>query len=84
MVDPPLVRICDLAGRPRGAGFLADDRGTVVTSHEAVDGLGRVVLHAPGGATCVVGPESVRALPGADLALVHTEGLGGAPLPVGA
>ncbi|MFJ8824372.1 trypsin-like peptidase domain-containing protein [Streptomyces sp. NPDC102467] len=84
MVDPPLVRICDLAGRPRGTGFVADDRGTVVTSHEAMDGLGRVVLHGPGGATCVVGPESVVALPEVDLALVHTEGLGAAPLPVAA
>ncbi|MEV5613201.1 trypsin-like peptidase domain-containing protein [Streptomyces sp. NPDC052225] len=84
MVDPPLVRICDLAGRPRGTGFAADDRGTVVTSHEAVDGLGRVVLHAPGGVTCVVGPESVVALPEADLALVRAEGLGAVPLPVAA
>ncbi|WP_420035816.1 serine protease [Streptomyces sp. cg28] len=85
MVDPPLVRICDLAGRPRGAGFAADDRGTVVTSHEAVDGLGRVVLHAPDGSgMCVVGPESVVELPEADLALVRTEGLGVAPVPVAA
>ncbi|MYW65413.1 serine protease [Streptomyces sp. SID8379] len=85
MEDPPLVRICDLAGRPRGAGFVADDRGTVVTSHEAVDGLGRVVLHAPdGGATCVVGPEAVVELPEADLALVRTEGLGVTAVPVGA
>ncbi|MGY0019088.1 trypsin-like peptidase domain-containing protein [Streptomyces sp. YJ-C3] len=84
MVDPPLVRICDLAGRPRGTGFVADDRGTVVTSHEAVDGLGRVVLHAPGGATCVVGREAVVELPAVDLALVRTDGLGAAPLPVGA
>ncbi|MFD8566013.1 serine protease [Streptomyces sp. NPDC059639] len=83
MVDPPLVQICDLAGRPRGAGFAVDDRGTVVTSHEAVDGLGRVVLHAPdGGGTCVVGPEAVVALPEADLALVTTEGLAVAPVPV--
>ncbi|MFJ4716094.1 hypothetical protein [Streptomyces sp. NPDC088785] len=85
MVDPPLVRICDPAGRPRGAGFAADDRGTVVTSHEAVDGLGRLVLHAPdGGGTCVVGPEAVVELPEADLALVRTEGLGVAPVPVAA
>lgn len=28
-----LVRICDLVGRPRGTRFVADDRGTVVTSH---------------------------------------------------
>ncbi|MET9497785.1 serine protease [Streptomyces sp. NPDC006552] len=83
MVDPPLVRICDLAGRPRGTGFVADDRGTVVTSHEAVDGLGRVVLHGPGGETCLVGPESVVELPGVALALVSTEGLGAPPLPVG-
>ncbi|UQA92778.1 hypothetical protein [Streptomyces halobius] len=40
-----LVRIRDLAGRPRGTGFLADHHGTVITSHEAVDGLARVVLH---------------------------------------
>ncbi|MFI7388637.1 serine protease [Streptomyces sp. NPDC049813] len=84
MVDPPLVRICDLAGRPRGTGFVADDRGTVVTSHEAVDGLGRVVLHGPGGATCLVGPDAVVELPGIDLALVRTDGLGAPPLPVGA
>ncbi|WP_353945031.1 serine protease [Streptomyces sp. HUAS MG91] len=85
MVDPPLVRICDLAGRPRGAGFAADDRGTVVTSHEAVDGLGRLVLHAPDGSgTCVVGPEAVVELPEADLALVTTRGLTVPPVPVAA
>ncbi|WP_306324227.1 MULTISPECIES: serine protease [unclassified Streptomyces] len=84
MVDPPLVRICDLAGRPRGAGFAADDRGTVVTSHEAVDGLGRLVVHGPGGVTCVVGPESIVELPEADLALVCAQGLGAVPLPVAA
>ncbi|MEV0374024.1 hypothetical protein AB0I10_30175 [Streptomyces sp. NPDC050636] len=43
--DRALVRVRDLAGRPRGTGFLADHHGTVVTSHEAVDGLARVVLH---------------------------------------
>ncbi|MEU6846719.1 serine protease [Streptomyces sp. NPDC046716] len=85
MVDPPLVRISDLAGRPRGAGFAADDRGTVVTSHEAVAGLGRVVLHAPDGSgSCVVGPEAVVELPEADLALVTTEGLAVTPVPVAA
>ncbi|WP_234325705.1 hypothetical protein, partial [Streptomyces sp. NRRL S-146] len=40
-----LVRIHDLAGRPRGTGFLADHHGTLITSHEAVDGLPRLVLH---------------------------------------
>ncbi|MZD07815.1 serine protease, partial [Streptomyces sp. SID5785] len=82
MVDPPLVRICDLAGRPRGAGFTVDDRGTVVTGHEAVDGLGRLVLHAPGGATCVVGPEAVLEFPAVGLAVVRAEALGVPPLPL--
>ncbi|WP_425828888.1 serine protease [Streptomyces fractus] len=84
MVDPPLVRISDLAGRPRGAGFAADDRGTVVTGHEVVSGLGRLLVHGPGGATCVVEPESIVELPGANLALLRTEGLGAVPLPMAA
>ncbi|WJV45829.1 serine protease [Streptomyces flavofungini] len=77
-----LVRICDLAGRPRGHGFAADDHGTVVTSHEAVDGLARIVLHAPGERTCVVAADAVTALPESDLALVRTHGLDLRPLPV--
>ncbi|MGR4884198.1 serine protease [Streptomyces sp. LARHCF249] len=79
-----LVTICDLAGRPRGSGFVADDRGTVVTSHEAVDGLGEVVLHAPGpaGRTWLAEAGDVTALPGLALALVRTDGLGVRPLPV--
>ncbi|MFF3456681.1 trypsin-like peptidase domain-containing protein [Streptomyces sp. NPDC002730] len=77
-----LVRICDPAGRPRGTGFVADDRGTVVTSHEAVDGLVRVVLHAPGGRTCLAEADAVVLLPKAGLALVRTEGLGVRPLPI--
>ncbi|MFJ9178706.1 trypsin-like peptidase domain-containing protein [Streptomyces sp. NPDC102360] len=84
MVDPPLVRISDLAGRPRGAGFAADDRGTVVTGHEVVSGLGRLLVHGPGGASCVVEPESIVELPEANLALLRTEGLGAVPLPVAA
>ncbi|GAA1926695.1 hypothetical protein GCM10009837_60180 [Streptomyces durmitorensis] len=81
-LDGALVRICDLAGRPRGMGFAADDHGTVITSHEAVDGLARLVLHAAGERVCVVTADSVVALPEADLALVRTEGLGLRPLPV--
>ncbi|QEV22555.1 serine protease [Streptomyces alboniger] len=77
-----MVRVCDLAGRPRGTGFAADEHGTVITSHEAVDGLARVVLHAPGERTCVVPADAVVALPDADLALVRTEGLGLRPLPL--
>ncbi|MFG2992192.1 hypothetical protein ACGFZK_23395 [Streptomyces sp. NPDC048257] len=79
-----LVKICDPAGRARGSGFVADDRGTVVTSHEAVEGLTRVVLHAPGpaGRTWLAEAADVTALPGLALALVRTDGLGMRPLPV--
>ncbi|MFG3494527.1 serine protease [Streptomyces sp. NPDC047928] len=77
-----LVRICDLAGRPRGTGFVADDLGTVVTSHEAVDGLVRVVLHAPGDRTCLAEADAIVPLADDALALIRTEGLGVAPLPV--
>ncbi|MFB7176048.1 serine protease, partial [Streptomyces sp. NPDC056254] len=76
-----LVKICDPAGRERGSGFVADDRGTVVTSHEAVDGLTRVLLHGPG-RTWLAEPSDVTALPGLALALVRTDGLGVRPLPV--
>ncbi|MEV6787471.1 trypsin-like peptidase domain-containing protein, partial [Streptomyces sp. NPDC051098] len=78
-----LVRICDLAGRPRGTGFVADHLGTVVTSHEAVDGLVRVVLHAPGDRTCLAEADAITPLPEAGLALVRTDGLGVRPLPIG-
>ncbi|MFJ8059717.1 trypsin-like peptidase domain-containing protein [Streptomyces sp. NPDC096142] len=80
--DVSLVRIRDLAGRPRGTGFVADHHGTVVTSHEAVDGLPRLLLHASGDRTCLVTADAVTPLPALDLALVRTEGLGVAPLPV--
>ncbi|GAA5051924.1 trypsin-like peptidase domain-containing protein [Streptomyces similanensis] len=83
-LDASLVCLRDLAGRPRGTGFAADHYGTVLTSHEAVDGLTRLVLHAPGagGRSCVVGADAVTPLPELDLALVRTEGLGVEPLPV--
>ncbi|MFJ8585547.1 serine protease [Streptomyces sp. NPDC093595] len=77
-----LVKICDPAGRLRGTGFATDDLGTVVTSHEAVDGLVRVVLHGPGGRTFTAGADHITPLPGAALALVRTEGLGVRPLPL--
>ncbi|MFC8827111.1 trypsin-like peptidase domain-containing protein [Streptomyces sp. NPDC057137] len=77
-----LVRICDLAGRPRGTGFVADAVGTVVTSHEAVDGLVRLVLHAPGERTCLADADAIVPLPEVGLALVRTEGLDVRPLPI--
>ncbi|WP_330337489.1 hypothetical protein [Streptomyces sp. NBC_00557] len=80
---PPLVQIRDLAGRPRGVGFLADHQGTLVTSHETVDGLPRLVLQTAGGdRTCVVAADAVTPLPALDLALVRTDGLGLDPLPL--
>ncbi|MFE2888051.1 trypsin-like peptidase domain-containing protein [Streptomyces sp. NPDC059272] len=82
ITDAPLVRIRDLAGRPRGTGFVADHHGTVITSHEAVDGLPRLLLHAAGDRTCLVTADAVTPLPALDLALVRTEGLGVDPLPV--
>ncbi|MEV0641352.1 trypsin-like peptidase domain-containing protein [Streptomyces sp. NPDC050619] len=74
--------IHDLAGRPRGTGFVADHHGTVITSHETVDGLPRLVLHAAGDRDRVVTADAVTPLPDLDLALVRTEGLGVDPLPV--
>lgn len=77
-----LVRICDLAGRPRGTGFVADAVGTVVTSHEAVDGLVRLVLHAPGERTALADADAIVPLPEVGLALVRTEGLDVRPMPI--
>ncbi|MER7926540.1 trypsin-like peptidase domain-containing protein [Streptomyces sp. NPDC096057] len=76
------MRIRDLAGRPRGTGFVADHHGTVITSHEAVDGLPRLLLHAADDRTCLVTADAVTPLPALDLALVRTDGLGVDPLPV--
>ncbi|MFD0296815.1 trypsin-like peptidase domain-containing protein [Streptomyces sp. NPDC127118] len=80
-----LVRICDSAGRPRGTGFVADDRGTVLTSHEAVDGATRLVLHGAGGRSRTVESGDITALPELDLALLHPGGpaeLGVEPAPI--
>ncbi|MFD0343569.1 trypsin-like peptidase domain-containing protein [Streptomyces sp. NPDC127117] len=80
-----LVRICDSAGRPRGTGFVADDRGTVLTSHEAVDGATRLVLHGAGGRSRTVEAAGITALPELDLALLHPgspAGLGVEPAPI--
>ncbi|MFB7559362.1 trypsin-like peptidase domain-containing protein [Streptomyces brevispora] len=80
-----LVRLCDPAGRPRGTGFVADDRGTVVTSHEAVEGVTHLVLQGTDGRSCRVEADDITALPELDLALLPTggpEALGGRPLPI--
>ncbi|MEE4490601.1 serine protease [Streptomyces sp. BE230] len=80
-----LVRLCDPAGRPRGTGFVADGRGTVVTSHEAVDGLPHLLVHGADGRSCRVEALDIIALPELDLALLPTggpEALGVPPLPI--
>ncbi|MGW1129475.1 trypsin-like peptidase domain-containing protein [Streptomyces sp. NPDC002526] len=80
-----LVRLCDPAGRPRGTGFVADDRGTVVTSHEAVDGLPHLLLHGTDGRSLRVEAADITAVPEWDLALLPTGGpdtLGVRPLPL--
>ncbi|MFG3142599.1 trypsin-like peptidase domain-containing protein [Streptomyces sp. NPDC048211] len=80
-----LVRLCDPAGRPRGTGFVADGRGTVVTSHEAVDGLPHLLVHGPDGRSCRVEAHDITALPELDLALLPTGGpdtLAVPPLPI--
>ncbi|MFD8755011.1 serine protease [Kitasatospora sp. NPDC059577] len=77
-----LLRIRDLNGRLHGLGFVADPQGGVVlTAHESVAGLDRVVLHTPGGQTRVLGPDAVLALPEHGLALLRTDAVGGLPVP---
>ncbi|MFI8104996.1 serine protease [Streptomyces sp. NPDC086023] len=80
-----LVRIRDRAGRPWGSGFVADDRGTVLTSRAAVTGIDPLVLHGAG-RVCEVDPGAVTVLGASGLALVRTGGadLGLPPLPVAA
>ncbi len=80
--DPALVRIRDLSGRALGLGFLADHEGTLLTSHETVDGRPRLLLHAPGERTRPVTADAVTPLPSLGLALIRTEGLGADPLPL--
>lgn len=80
-----LVKICDQAGRPRGTGFVADDRGTVVTSHQAVARSVPLTLHSADGLSCPVGPDDITELPALGLALLRTGGpgtLGVEPLPI--
>ncbi|WP_234340418.1 trypsin-like peptidase domain-containing protein [Streptomyces sp. TP-A0875] len=77
-----LVRLHDLAGRPRGTGFAADHHGTVVTSHEAVDGLTRLVLRTADDRRRVVTAAEVTPLPALGLALVRADGLSLTPLPI--
>ncbi|WP_224284129.1 hypothetical protein, partial [Streptomyces sp. LS1784] len=76
-----LLRIRDLNGRLHGVGFVADPQGGVLTAHESVAGLDRIVLHTPGGQTRVLGPDAVLPLPEYGLALLRTGAVGGLPVP---
>ena len=78
-----LVQIFDPAGRPRGTGFAVDHEGTLVTSHEAVDGPSRLLLRT-GGATTQVTGGAITPLPRLGLALLRTRDLSPRPLPVAA
>ena len=76
-----LLRIRDLNGGLRGLGFVADRQGTVLTAHEAVAGLDRIVLHTQDGQSRVLGPQDVLLLPAQGLALLRTGAAGGLPVP---
>ncbi|MDH6224661.1 trypsin-like peptidase domain-containing protein [Streptomyces sp. MJP52] len=79
--EAALVTLCDPAGRPRGTGFAADHHGTLITAHEVVDGLTRLLVRA-GDRTLATADGAITPLPVLGLALVRAEGLGAAPLPV--
>ncbi|MFE4973759.1 serine protease [Kitasatospora sp. NPDC056651] len=76
-----LLRIRDLDGRLHGLGFVADRQGSVLTAHESVAGLDRIVLDTPGGQRRVLGPGAVLPLPEHGLALLRTGAVGGLPVP---
>ncbi|MFI2671164.1 trypsin-like peptidase domain-containing protein [Streptomyces albidoflavus] len=83
-----LLRVEDTTGRSLGSGFLADDRGTVVTAYEAVRGAAELLVGRADGAG-LAGPvriaaEAVTPLPGSGLALLRAPGLSAVPLPVAA
>ncbi|MFI8903941.1 hypothetical protein ACIGV8_00105 [Streptomyces albidoflavus] len=83
-----LLRLEDTTGRSLGSGFLADDRGTVVTAYEAVRGAAELLVSRDDGAGVAgpvrVGADAVTPLPGSGLALLRAPGLAAVPLPVAA
>lgn len=83
-----LLRVEDTTGRRLGSGFLADDRGTVVTAYEAVRDAAELLVgraDGAGGAGPVrIGADAVTPLPGSGLALLRAPGLAAVPLPVAA
>ncbi|MFC8452738.1 serine protease [Kitasatospora sp. NPDC057223] len=76
-----LLRIRGLDGALRGLGFVADPQGTVLTAHEVVAGLDRVVLHTEDGQSRLLGPDDMLLLPAQGLALLRTGAAGALPVP---
>ncbi|MFE9318452.1 hypothetical protein ACFYNV_25665 [Streptomyces albidoflavus] len=83
-----LLRVEDTTGRRLGSGFLADDRGTVVTAYEAVRDAAELLVSRADGAGLAgpvrIGADAVTSLPGSGLALLRAPGLVAVPLPVAA
>ncbi|PKA33993.1 hypothetical protein SM8_006800, partial [Streptomyces sp. SM8] len=83
-----LLRVEDTTGRRLGSGFLADDRGTVVTAYEAVRDAAQLLVGRADGAGAAgpvrIGADAVTPLPGSGLALLRAPGLAAVPLPVAA
>lgn len=82
-VDEALVRVTDTAGLTRGTAFPVDHQGTLLTSHEAVDGLSALLLVWPGGAVRRLTAADIVPLPEYDLALLRTDAVL-QPLPLAA
>ena len=81
-VDEALVRVSDTSGRQRGLATPVDHQGTLLTSHEAVDGRSALLLTWPGGAVRRITADDITALPEFDLALLRTDAVL-PPLPLG-
>jgi hypothetical protein len=81
-VDEALVRVSDFEGRQRGLAFPVDHQGTLLTSHETVDGPSALLLTWPGGAVRRISAADITALPEYDLALLRTDAFL-PPLPLG-
>ncbi|WDV31122.1 serine protease [Streptomyces sp. AD16] len=83
-----LLRVEDTTGRRLGSGFLADDRGTVVTAYEAVRDAAELLVSRADGAGLAgpvrIGADAVTSLPGSGLAPLRAPGLVAVPLPVAA
>ncbi|MHA6763165.1 serine protease [Streptacidiphilus sp. PAMC 29251] len=81
-MDEALVRVSDTNGRQHGLAMPVDHQGTLLTSHEVVDGRSALLLTWPGGAVRRLSADDITALPEYDLALLRTDAVL-PPLPLG-